>query len=302
MPEKRPLRSLLWVPGNREDWIPKAVASGADALILDLEDSVPYSEKLTARETVARYLHTDTATNPAIFVRVNELGGGLIEDDIEAIISRRLYGILLPKVYGPEDIVTADTLLSHYERCAGLDVGQTVIKPGIETARGIREAYQIGCASPRVAHIGVGHMKGGDAARALGFQWTREGKETFYIRAKVLLDARAAGDPYPCADPWSDIGDLDGLRAFLVEMRQLGYTGFTPLHPSHVPIANEVFTPTAEEIAGWQGIIQEMEKARKQGRAAVVYEGQMIDTAMEKMARDMLDVARKLGLTVDQGQ
>ncbi len=299
MPEKRPLRSMLWVPGNRESWIPRAAASGADALILDLEDSVPYSEKLAAREIVARYLNTDTATDPAIFVRVNELGGGLIEDDIEAIVSRRLYGILVPKVYGPEDIVTVDTLLGHYERCAGLEPGQTVIKPGIETARGIREAYQIGRASPRVAHIGAGHMKGGDAARALGFQWTRDGKETFYMRAKVLLDARAAGDPYPCADPWSDIGDLEGLRAYLVEMRQLGYTGFTPLHPSHVPIANEVFTPTPDEIAGWQGLVREMDEARKQGRAAVVYQDQMIDIAMEKTARDMLDLARKLGLSVD---
>ncbi len=299
MPEKRPLRSLLWVPGNRESWIQKAPEYGADALILDLEDSVPYSEKLAARDIVARYLHTDTATDPAIFVRVNALGSGLIEDDIEAIVSRRLYGILLPKVYGPEDIVAADTLLGHFERVAGLEPGLTIIKPGIETARGIREAYRIGLASPRVAHIGAGHMKAGDAARALGFQWTRGGKETFYMRAKVLLDARAAGDPYPCADPWSDIGDLEGLRDYLVEMRQLGYTGFTPLHPSHVPIANEVFTPTPDEIAGWQGLVREMDEARKQGRAAVIYQDQMIDIAMEKTARDMLDMARKLGLSVD---
>lgn len=299
MPEKRPLRSLLWVPGNRESWISKAIATGADALILDLEDSVPYAEKLAAREIVARYLHADTATTPAIFVRVNELGGGLIEDDIEAIVSPRLYGVVVPKIHGPEDIVTVDAVLGHYERCAGLTTGQTIIKPGIETAHGIREAYQIGCASPRVAHIGVGHMKAGDAARTIGFQWTREGKETFYIRSKVLLDARAAGDPYPCADPWSDIGDLEGLRAYLLEMRQLGYTGFTPLHPSHVPIANEIFTPTPEEIADWKGIIREMDEVSKQGRAAVVYQGQMIDIAMEKTARSMLEMARKLGLSVD---
>ena len=290
---------MLWVPGNRESWIEKAVATGADALILDLEDSVPYSEKVTARDIVARYLQTNTATDPAIFVRVNELGGGLIEDDIEAIVSPRLYGILVPKVSGPEDIVTVDTVLDHYERCAGLEPGQTIIKPGIETALGIREAYQIGLSSPRIAHIGVGHMKAGDASRSLGFQWTREGKETLYIRSKVLLDARAAGDPYPCADPWSDIGDLEGLRAYLVEMRQLGYTGFTPLHPSHVPIANEVFTPTSEEIEGWKGLIHEMGEARKQGRAAVIYQNQMVDIAMEKTARDMLDMARKLGLSVD---
>ncbi len=290
----KPLRSMLWVPGNREQWIQNASQYGADALILDLEDSVPPHEKPMARQMVRKAL--DTLGTATIFVRVNDLESGLIEPDLEAVVSSGLYGIRLPKVRGTEDIVAVDGLLRVFEQRAGLAVGTVLIMPGLETAQAIREAYEIVTVSPRVCHTGVGHMKSGDAARALGYVWSKEGKETLYIRSKVLLDARAAGDPYPCAGPWSDIGDLEGLRAYCLEMRQLGYTGFTALHPSHVPIANEIFTPSRDEIAYWQGIILAMDEAEKSGSAAVLYQGQMIDIAMVKTARDMLEMARRLGV------
>jgi len=287
---------MLWVPGNREQWMKDAPRYAPDALILDLEDSVPPQEKAQARTLVRKALDDAAQADLAIFVRVNGLDSGLIEDDLESVVSPGLYGILLPKVNGPEDITAADAVLQSFERKAGLATGTLFISPGIETARGIREAYEIGKASRRVAYVGMGHMKSGDAARDVGFVWSREGKETLFLRAKVLLDARAAGTPYPCAGPWSDIRDLEGLRAYCQEMRQLGYTGFTGLHPSHIPIANEVFTPTPDEIAYWNGVVRAMEEAEKDGRAAVIYDGQMIDIAMEKTARDMLEMARRIGV------
>lgn len=296
MAQAKPLRSILWVPGNKEQWIQNAPQYGADALILDLEDSVPPHEKPRARQLVRKALKTLGTAGGTIFVRVNDLESGLIEPDLEAVVSSGLYGIRLPKVRGAEDIVAVDGLLRVFEQRAGLAVGTVLTMPGLETARAIREAYEIVTASPRVCHTGVGHMKSGDAARALGYVWSKEGKETLYIRSKVLLDARAAGDPYPCAGPWSDIGDLEGLRAYCLEMRQLGYTGFTALHPSHVPIANEIFTPSRGEIAYWQGIILAMEEAEKANRAAVLYQGQMIDIAMAKTAKAMLEMARQLGI------
>jgi citrate lyase subunit beta/citryl-CoA lyase len=269
---------------------------GADGLILDLEDSVPHAEKPAAREAVARMTPVLDEAGLAIFVRVNDLGSGLIEDDLAAVVRPGIYGVLLPKTDSANDILRLDAMLARREEAAGIRSGSVLIMPGIETAEGIRDARDITAASPRVAHVGMGHMKAGDAARALGFQWTRKGKETLFVRASVLLDARAGGDPYPCAGPWSDIADLEGLRSYLVEMRQLGYTGFTGLHPTHIPVANEVFTPSAEEIESWRGIIRTMEEAEREGRAAVIFEGQMIDIAMQKTARDMLDMARKAGL------
>ena len=139
-------------------------------------------------------------------------------------------------------------------------------------------------------------MKAADPARSIGFIWTREGKETYFIRAKVLLDLRAAGERFPMAAPWSDIKDLEGLRNYQTEMRHLGYTGFIALHPSHVPIINEVYTPSREEMAYWQGVVAAMEEAEKVGRAAVVYQGQLIDIAMAKTAHDMLQMGRQLGI------
>lgn len=292
----RPLRSVLWVPGNREAWMRNSPRYGADGLILDLEDSVPGGEKMAARRSVAAVMALLADAGLAVFVRVNDLSTGLTEEDLAAVVRPGIYGLLLPKAETSEDILMLEDLLQAREQETGLESGSVLIMPGIETATGIRNAYEIGAASPRVAHVGVGHMKSGDGARSVGFQWTREGRETFFLRAKVLLDARAAGDPYPCAGPWSDIGDLEGLRDYLVEMRQLGYTGFAGLHPTHITVANEVFTPSPEEIASWQGIIAKMEEAEREGRAAVIYQGQMIDIAMQKTARDMLEMARKSGL------
>ena len=292
----KPLRSMLWVPGNKERWIQNAPQYGADALIIDLEDSVPPHEKQQARQLARNALDTLGAAGCTIIVRVNDLESGLIEQDLETVVSSGLYGIRLPKERGAKDIVEVDGLLKVFEQQAGLAVGSVLIMPGLETAQAIREAYEIVSASPRVCHAGVGHMKLGDAARALGYVWSREGKETLFVRSKVLLDARAAGDPYPCAGPWSDISDIEGLRGYCLEMRQLGYTGFTALHPSHVPVANEIFTPSQDEIDYWQGVVLAMEEAEKADSAAVVYQGQMIDIAMARTARDMLEMARQLGI------
>lgn len=292
----RPLRSVLFVPGNKEDWMRKAPRYGADALILDLEDSVPQEGKAEARLLVRRMLEELGAAGQTLFVRVNRLETGLTGDDLEAITGPFLYGVVLPKVQGPEDVVEVDILLKFFERRAGVPPGKTFVDPSLETARGIREAYQIATASPRVAHMGASGGKGGDTARAIGFQWTPEETETLFLRSKVLVDSRAAGVPYPLTGGWFDIRNLDGLRAAARQAKQLGYTGMHLIHPSHVPVVNEVFTPTKEEIAQWQGLVKAMEERKGQGGAAVTYQGNMVDIAHEETARAMLEMARELGV------
>ena len=193
-------------------------------------------------------------------------------------------------------MVEVDILLKLFERRAGVEVGKTFIDPALETARGIREAYQIAAASPRVAHMGASGGKGGDTARSVGFEWTPEGIETLFLRSKVLVDCRAAGVPYPLSGGWFDIRNLGGLRSAARQAKQLGYTGMQLIHPSHVAVVNEVFTPTKEEIAQWQGLIQAMEDRKGQGGAAVTYQGNMVDIAHEETARAMLEMARELGV------
>ena len=294
--EAKPLRSALFVPGNKEDWIRKAPKYGADALILDLEDSVPPSEKDAARGIVSRMIAELGAAGQTMFVRVNPLESGLTGYDLEAITSPHLYGVTLPKVQRPADVVEVDTLLRFFERKAGADLGRIFIDPGLETAQGIRAAYDIARASDRVAHMGGSGGKGGDTARSIGYEWTPEGMETLFIRSKVLVDSRAADVQFPISGGWFDIRDLDGLRAYARELKRLGYNGMSLIHPYHVPIVNEVFTPTFEEIADWRGLVDAMERMRETGGAAVTYGGDMVDIAHEQTARAMLRMAERLGV------
>ena len=227
----KPIRSSLYVPGNNEEWIRKAPKYGSDALILDLEDSVPEPEKSQARTIVRKMLEELGGVNQALFVRVNRLETGMTGDDLEAIVCENLYGIILPKVETARDIIEIDVLLKLFERRAGIPEGSVLVDPGLETAQAIREAYSIATSSNRITHMGGSGGKGGDTARSIGFQWTPEGMETLFLKSKVLIDARAAQIPYPMSGGWFDIHDLNGLEKLAIQLKQLGYTGMNLIHP-----------------------------------------------------------------------
>jgi len=215
---------------------------------------------------------------------------------LEAITCPQLYGVLLPKVESSADVVEVDNLLSYFERKAGMEVGSVFVDPGLETAQSIRQSYEIATASPRIAHMGGSGGKGGDTSRSIGFQWTPEGLETLYLKSKVLIDVRSAGVPYPMSGGWFDIHDLEGLRSLAVQLRQLGYTGMHLIHPSHVPVVNEVFSPTPEDVRHWQGLVKAMEEMRATGGAAITFGGDMVDIAHEETARTMLAIAKEMGI------
>jgi len=296
MAKVRPLRTSMYVPGNKEDWMRKAPQYGSDALIFDLEDSVPVPDKEEARVLVRKMLEELGGEKPTLTVRVNRLETGLTGDDLEAITCPQLYGVLLPKVESSADVVEVDNLLSYFERKAGMEVGSVFVDPGLETAQSIRQSYEIATASPRIAHMGGSGGKGGDTSRSIGFQWTPEGLETLYLKSKVLIDVRSAGVPYPMSGGWFDIHDLEGLRSLAVQLRQLGYTGMHLIHPSHVPVVNEVFSPTTEDVRHWQGLVKAMEEMRATGGAAITFGGDMVDIAHEETARTMLAIAKEMGI------
>jgi citrate lyase subunit beta/citryl-CoA lyase len=275
----------------------KAPRFGADALILDLEDAVALADKPRSRVTVRKALEELGKAGQTLFVRVNDFETGMTGEDLEAVVCPHLYAVMLPKVTGPDDIKAADTLISFFERKNGMQPGSVLINPSLETAQGMRQAYEVAIASPRIAHMGGLTGKDGDIARAIGFEWTPEGHEAFYYISKVLLDARAANVPYPIGGRgWWDIQDLEGLRAEAIRTRQFGYTGMLLIHPSHVQIVNEVFTPTKEKIAHWKELIAAVEECEREGRSVVIYNGMMVDTAHVKVARDMLKWAAELGV------
>lgn len=287
------LRSLLFVPGTKTEWLAKAEASGADAAILDLEDAVASQDKPVARARVTEALARragdgDGDGDMALFVRINSLDAWSAVEELRAVARPGLAGLLLPKVQFEQEVRTADRLLTWCEREHGLPVGSIALVPLLETAQALRNAHDITAAASRVAYAGALTAPGGDVERALGYRWSSKGTETHALRSRVLLDVRAASAEYPVTGLWTHIDDLSGLRRFAEQNRSLGYTGMMAIHPSHVPVINEVFSPDAGELARAERLIAAVREAQAQGAGAVTFEGQMVDEAMAANAQQIL--------------
>ncbi|HSV82981.1 MAG TPA: CoA ester lyase [Ramlibacter sp.] len=292
----RPMRSILFVPGHKEGWPDKAVAAGADGVILDLEDAVPNNMKAEAREITAASIRKLAAgSRPVgIYVRLNALETGMTGDDLEKIAIPGLSGVLLPKNYGPRDFIGLDALITYFERRNGVTPGSIEIVCSLETAQAYNSCDEILAASPRVATLFAGTAKDADVSRSIGFQFTPQGHETLYLRSRALLATRAAGRQFSWVGLWQDLKDPEGARAFAIQNRQLGFTSMVMIHPSHIAVANEVFMPSEQDVIFYSGMIEAFDKAEAAGNAAVLYEGQHIDYAHVKTARQVLEMHKAL--------
>ncbi len=294
----KPLRSMLFVPGNKSAWMEKAANYQADVIILDLEDSVPDKEKVPSRALVKQGLKFLKSQGQACYMRINGFVTGLTFDDLETTICPELDGVILPKAETTKDMKELDDLLTHLERKNNMETGSIETPLILETAKAMRNAYEIAVSAKRICNLTLSAGPGGDANRAIGYVWSKEGKETLFLRSKSVLDARAAGIQYPMISSWWDINDLNGLEKDARLNRQIGFRGQVVIHPSHVPVVNKVFTPSNDEISYYKGLIKAVEAAEKIGTAAVVYEGDMVDNAMVKTAMEMLEFAGSIGLEV----
>jgi citrate lyase subunit beta/citryl-CoA lyase len=305
--DAKPLRSLLFTPGDQEARIADNAKSGADALFLDLEEPrtpCPESVRVRARGLVREFLD-DAPTgpgDPVYFVRVQPVASGMILRDLQAVMGPNLSGILLPKITGPADVHAADAILGCVETELGLPVGRTMLYPILENASAIRNAYDIAMASERVAYMGGAVSRFGDIAGDIGFRWTRTGTETLFIREKVLIDARAAGIRYPISGMWGGANDdLDGLHSWLTELRDIGYFGMMLGNREHVDIVNAAFTPNATDVSYWQDLDRLATEAERSGEQ-VIYgeanqgEGHEIHIAHVATARRLLTWAQELGV------
>lgn len=294
----KPCRSALFVPGNKPSWVEKAVASGVDSLIIDLEDSVPIADKTTARLIVKDAVKELSQRGQDCAVRINGLATGMTLDDLETIMGPELKAVSLPKLETVADMEELDALLTRLEERAGVEPGSVRVGLALETAQAMRNAYDIVLASPRVTNLTLAAGPGGDANRSVGYVWSKEGTETLYLRSKAVLDAQAAGIRFPMVTSWWNVSDLEGLERDARFNRQLGFRGQTVIHPSHVAIVNEVFTPSEAELAYYKGMIAAIEEGEASGTAAVVYRGNMVDYAMAETAREVLAFAESIGLAI----
>ncbi len=253
------MRSLLFVPADSEKKLAKGLESGADALILDLEDSVSAANKPLARETARAFLaaHAEREDRPLLMVRVNALDTGLTDDDLAAIVGARPDAIMLPKSESGRDVVHLDAKLTAQEAIAGLPEGQiTITVVATETAKAIFTLGTYQGASPRLAGLTWGAE---DLSADIGAETNRgeDGRHTepFRLaRALCLMGAVAAG-AQPIDTVFPAFRDLDGLKRECEEARRDGFTAKMAIHPTQVPVINEVFTPTDQAIAAAEAVV-----------------------------------------------
>ncbi|MFC7398954.1 HpcH/HpaI aldolase/citrate lyase family protein [Chelatococcus sp. GCM10030263] len=276
-------RSMLFAPASSERKLDKAFASAADAVIVDLEDAVAITEKPQARAIIAARL-AQPLPRP-VYVRVNGLATPYCWEDLQAVASPHLDGIVLPKAEQASDILTADWLLQQLERQRGIAPGQIGVIPIIETAKGIAGVAAVAAASPRVRQIAFGVV---DLAADMGLDLADEDGAIQAARFAIAVASRAAGLPGPLDTAFVDIGDLERLRLSASRARAMGYTGKSCIHPAQIEVVNTVFSPTPAERERAQRIIDAFADAEANGRAAVAVDGVMIDYPVVAWARRIL--------------
>jgi len=277
------LRSLLYVPGNRERFFAKLATLHPDAVIFDLEDAVPPAEKAAARATVRGALPGVDRARMAAFVRINPRD----REDLDAVVCAALDAIVVPKAESADDAAVVAGWLDEAELREGLPPNQIRIVAILETARGALDAVRIATATPRLLALAFGSE---DFSRDLGVERTPEGVETRYPRAHVALAAHAAG-LQAIDTPWTDIADPEGLRRETREARQLGYTGKQVIHPSQIDVVHAAFAPSAEEVAWAARVVEAYEAAVREGRGAIALDGKLLDVPMVERARRTLALA-----------
>ena len=274
-----PIRSYLYVPGSDLRRIEKALASEADAVILDLEDAVAPNRKEEARETVSSVLRT--GHEKPVFVRVNAPGSALAGEDIEAVAGPTLAGLRLPKTESAEAVRHVAGRLEDL----GCEAG---IQCLIESALGLELAFEIARAHERVVGMSLGEA---DLAADLG---VRDEAGLLYARSRLVVAARAAGLPGPVQSVYTNVRDEEGLRRSTEEGKKGGFVGRSAIHPNQLSTINEVFAPTEKEIAEAEALLARLEESAGSGTGAFALEdGRFVDEAVVGSARLTLALARR---------
>ena len=273
------VRSALFTPGTEAARLRKAITSGADVCIFDLEDSVPAARLGEAREIVREALK-ELAGRARIWLRIHPASSPEMPDDLRSMPLRALEAVMLPKA-SDEDEVEA---CRHAMKRAAIPAELPVV-PLIETAAGVMACNAIAEVTD-VACLAFGRF---DLAADLGVDPQGNSASLIAARGTVLLASTAHRLGAPLDSPWLKITDLDGLRTAAERARADGFGGMLLIHPSHVRTVNEIFSPTPDEIAWARGIVASSAEAESGGRGAYTRDGEMVDEAIVKRARAILE-------------
>jgi citrate lyase subunit beta/citryl-CoA lyase len=287
------IRSLLFVPGSSPRMVEKAKRSGADALILDLEDAVAAHVRAEARATVAAAVAEPA--EPVLFVRVNHPGTGEAEADVDAAVAPALAGVVLPKAEHADDVARLDAWLSEREQARGLPAGAVRILPLVESGRGLHFAYELATASPRVPGLAFSSGEEGDFMADIDGEWTPDGAAMAYARGRIVAETRAAGLRWPVDGVFMQLQADQALARECRLARAMGFQAKMAIHPRQLATIHEVFTPSAEEVARQEAAIAAYREAEAAGLGAVQRDGLMIDKANVVRAERILARARPAG-------
>lgn len=282
-------RSLLYVPVIVPRFIVKAAESGADAIILDLEDSIPAAEKPRARMLLMEATARASSGGADIVVRVNRPWRMLVRD-LEFAAIDGVRAIMLPKVESAEHVTAVAEIVAELETERGMAPGSIGLIPMIETAKGFFRAEEIAHSDSRVIALTLGAE---DFALSLGMEPEAEG--LFYPKQHMIIAARAAGIlPLGFVGTVADFTNLSGFRTMLQRSRRLGFLGAAAIHPTQIPLINEEYAPSAKERAYAERVLALYDAAVKEGKGAVAFEGKMIDAPVAERAHRLL--ARAQGI------
>ena len=288
-------RTLLFAPGNHPRRIEKAFTLGADAVILDLEDSVPVADKVATRAPVSQALANPRSCHG--YVRVNALGTPYCYGDLVATVGKGVDGVVLPKVESAADLHAIDWLLANLERDKALPVGALDLIPIIETAAGLSRIERILQARTLKPYSGVWRVRrvafgAADFSQDLGLSPAHDEAELEYARARIVLASRAAGLEGPLDSPWFHLKDSEGFGRAIARSRRAGYQGRLCIHPDQVSVANAGYAPTADEIAAAERVVAAFRAAEASGTAAIQVDGQMVDYPVAQRAERLLKAVK----------
>jgi citrate lyase subunit beta/citryl-CoA lyase len=289
-----PLRTALFVPATRPDRVDKALGVGADVVIIDLEDAVAQTLKGEAREAARKKVVEHAPRR--LMVRVNALGSGHNQKDLQSIVGASPASIMLPKVESSEHIRAIHERLLGCERHAGLPPGSLGVVALIESARGVQHIFRIMSTALEPARPCLAAFGAADFSLDMGIDVSRDGAELHYPRSRIAVACRAAGREPPLDTPFMiDLKDLDGLQADARRAKQLGFQGKLCIHPNQVGPCNAIFAPTAEEIQYARRVVEAFEKSEAEGIGALQLDGKFIDIPVVERSRRIIRLGASLG-------
>jgi citrate lyase subunit beta/citryl-CoA lyase len=291
-------RTELTCPAHSLKMMTKAAQSEADEVILDLEDSCAVSQKVEARKTLIEALNTVDFKNKIRAFRPNNIRTKFFYKDLIEVVEaagRNIDVVVIPKAYGPDDVLFVDRLLTQIEQNMGFELGRIKLEALIESASAVIKAYEIASATPRMAGLifGIADYAGDIGAKELT---TEQFAVYHYPKAKTIAAARAAGIDV-IDNVTLKFRDLEQCRIDAGKASQMGFDGKWAIHPDQVKVINDVFTPSKDEVTRAQEILELYKKADlDQGIGAIVYKDEMVDAATLRVEWKKLAVAKKAGL------